>query len=69
MDSISLISSNLTLFIHLTDLSFDLQIRGNEDLVNWVNMVNLGQLSFSFNLDHRDKMFVKFLSNSLLYLT
>ena len=64
MNSMTLSFSKLTLFIHLGDLCLGLGIGGMN-----TQLGNLGQLSFLFHLDRRDRMFVKLVFSSLLYIT
>ena len=55
--------SKLTLFLHLADLCLNFGIGGNEHPNG-----KLGQLSFSFPLEHKDRMFLEFLYSRLPYL-
>ena len=53
MDTMYLRLSKLALCLYLTHLCFDLGKRGKEHPTG-----KFGQLSFSFNFDHKDMMFV-----------
>ena len=56
--------SKLTLFLYLPDVCLDLGIGENQGPAG-----KTGSAFLFFYLDHRDRMFVEFLSSNILHLT